>query len=124
VPGLLIDLSESGEPIGLEITAPGTVTLDDINAALKDWASIRSAPTNWRPFWLPEPIVRYNELPCLRAGRPPLSDPLGIESGGFAAACGGAGTEVASGPTESPHLAATAGRFKACTESSLDDPGE
>jgi len=35
VPGLLIDLSESGEPIGLEITAPGTVTLDDINAALE-----------------------------------------------------------------------------------------
>jgi uncharacterized protein YuzE len=35
VPGLLIDLSESGEPIGLEITAPGKVTLDDINAALK-----------------------------------------------------------------------------------------
>ncbi len=34
VPGLLIDLSESGEPIGLEITAPGKVTLDDINAAL------------------------------------------------------------------------------------------
>jgi hypothetical protein len=31
----LIDLSESGDPIGLEITAPGTVTLDDINAALR-----------------------------------------------------------------------------------------
>ncbi len=35
MPGLLIDLSENGEPIGLEITAPGTVTLDDINAALR-----------------------------------------------------------------------------------------
>ena len=35
VPGLLIDLSESGEPIGLEVTAPGTVTLEDINAALR-----------------------------------------------------------------------------------------
>jgi uncharacterized protein YuzE len=34
VPGLLIDLSESGEPIGLEITAPGRVTLNEINAAL------------------------------------------------------------------------------------------
>lgn len=35
VPGLLIDLSESGEALGLEIAAPGKVTLDDVNAALK-----------------------------------------------------------------------------------------
>lgn len=35
VPGLLIDLSESGEALGLEITAPAVVTLNDINAALK-----------------------------------------------------------------------------------------
>lgn len=35
MPGLLIDYSDSGEPLGLEITAPGKVTLDDINAALE-----------------------------------------------------------------------------------------
>ena len=33
-PGLLVDFSASGEPIGLEVTAPGKVTIEDINGAL------------------------------------------------------------------------------------------
>ena len=34
VPGLLIDFSEDGEPIGLEVTAPSKITVEDINSAL------------------------------------------------------------------------------------------
>jgi hypothetical protein len=33
-PGLRIDFSESGAPMGLEITAPGKVTVAQINAVL------------------------------------------------------------------------------------------
>ena len=33
-PGLLVDFSANGEPIGLEVIAPTQVTIDDINAAL------------------------------------------------------------------------------------------
>lgn len=33
-PGLLVDFAESGEPIGLEITSPATITLEQINAVL------------------------------------------------------------------------------------------
>lgn len=34
-PGILVDYSEAGAPIGLEITAPELVTLEEINAVLK-----------------------------------------------------------------------------------------
>lgn len=34
-PGLLVDYGQGGEPIGLEITAPDRVTLDQINAVLE-----------------------------------------------------------------------------------------
>ena len=33
-PGLLVDFSASGEPIGLEVIAPTQVTIEDINGAL------------------------------------------------------------------------------------------
>lgn len=33
--GLLVDYQADGRPIGLEITAPGKVTLDQINAVLE-----------------------------------------------------------------------------------------
>jgi len=33
--GLIIDYTESGKPIGIEITAPAAVTIGDLNAALK-----------------------------------------------------------------------------------------
>jgi hypothetical protein len=35
-PGLLIDFSEGGRPIGLEITAPGTISAATINRVLAD----------------------------------------------------------------------------------------
>jgi hypothetical protein len=34
VPGLLIDFAASGAPIGLEVTAPDIVTVEDINKTL------------------------------------------------------------------------------------------
>jgi uncharacterized protein YuzE len=33
-PGLLVDLDASGQPIGIEITAPGRVNLEQINEIL------------------------------------------------------------------------------------------
>jgi hypothetical protein len=35
VPGLLVDYAGSGEPIGLEITDPAHVTVEQINAVLE-----------------------------------------------------------------------------------------
>lgn len=32
--GMIIDYTEAGKPIGIEITAPGKVTIADINAVL------------------------------------------------------------------------------------------
>lgn len=36
-PGLLVDFSADGAPLGLEVTAPRKVTLQDINRALTHW---------------------------------------------------------------------------------------
>ena len=36
-PGLLVDLSRSGKPIGIEITAPGRVSLAAINRILAEF---------------------------------------------------------------------------------------
>ena len=36
-PGMIVDLTEAGEPIGIEITAPGMITIGDINAVLHDY---------------------------------------------------------------------------------------
>ncbi|MBN8643652.1 MAG: DUF2283 domain-containing protein [Planctomycetes bacterium] len=33
-PGLVVDLSSSGTPLGIEITAPSAVTLEDMNRVL------------------------------------------------------------------------------------------
>jgi uncharacterized protein YuzE len=33
--GLLVDYTESGKPIGIEITAPAAVTIGNLNAVLK-----------------------------------------------------------------------------------------
>ncbi len=35
-PGLIIDFNESGKPIGIEITAPSKVTVDDINCVMEN----------------------------------------------------------------------------------------
>jgi uncharacterized protein YuzE len=33
-PGMVIDYTEAGKPIGIEITAPSKVTIDDLNRVL------------------------------------------------------------------------------------------
>lgn len=35
-PGMVVDFGPSGNPIGIEITAPGQVSLDAINDVLRD----------------------------------------------------------------------------------------
>lgn len=35
-PGLIVDFSGNGLPIGIEITAPSKVTIDDINSVLEN----------------------------------------------------------------------------------------
>jgi hypothetical protein len=35
MPGVLVDYAAGGEPIGLEITALGQVTVEDVNAVLE-----------------------------------------------------------------------------------------
>ena len=33
-PGLMVDYTESGKPIGVEITAPGAISINDLNRVL------------------------------------------------------------------------------------------
>ena len=35
-PGLIIDLASNGKPLGIEITAPAQVTLDNLNQVLRE----------------------------------------------------------------------------------------
>jgi len=35
-PGMVIDFGPSGNPIGIEITSPGQISLSDINSVLQD----------------------------------------------------------------------------------------
>ena len=35
-PGMVIDFGQSGQPLGIEITAPGQVSLADVNRVLDD----------------------------------------------------------------------------------------
>jgi len=36
-PGMIVDLTEEGEVIGIEITAPGMITIADLNAVLNEF---------------------------------------------------------------------------------------
>ncbi len=35
-PGLVVDYADDGRPIGIEVTAPSVVTIEDINRVLED----------------------------------------------------------------------------------------
>ena len=50
MPGLLVDYAAGGEPIGLEITAPGKVTVGQINAALKSLGLSEMEPEELAPL--------------------------------------------------------------------------
>ena len=49
-PGILVDYAGSGEPIGLEITAPAHVTVEQINAVLVPLGFARMTPEELAPL--------------------------------------------------------------------------
>ncbi len=49
-PGILVDYAGSGEPIGLEITAPVHVTVEQINAVLVPLGFARMTPEELAPL--------------------------------------------------------------------------
>lgn len=48
--GLLVDYAASGEPIGIEITAPTQVTLEQINAVLDELGLTAADPGELAPL--------------------------------------------------------------------------
>jgi hypothetical protein len=49
-PGLIIDYSEADQPIGIEITAPGRVTLETFNALLTELGVRAVAASEFAPL--------------------------------------------------------------------------
>ena len=49
-PGLLVDYSSSGKPIGIEITAPGAIDAEQVNAALVRLGLPRLSPEELHPL--------------------------------------------------------------------------
>lgn len=49
-PGLIIDFNENGNPIGIEITAPSKVTVDDINRVLENLGLSRISSEELAPL--------------------------------------------------------------------------
>ena len=49
-PGILVDYAGSGEPIGLEITAPAHVTVEQINAVLEPLGLSGMTPEELAPL--------------------------------------------------------------------------
>ena len=49
-PGLVIDLDDAGNPIGIEITAPKTVTLSAFNSVLSDLGQPPIDETDFAPL--------------------------------------------------------------------------
>lgn len=49
-PGLLVDFSPDGQPIGVEITSPRTVTLEKINQVLKGLGLSELGPEDLAPL--------------------------------------------------------------------------
>lgn len=50
VPGVLVDYEAGGEPIGLEITAPGQVTVEEVNAVLEKLGLTAMGPEELAPL--------------------------------------------------------------------------
>jgi hypothetical protein len=49
-PGVLVDYAATGEPIGLEITAPGQVAAEEINAVLEKLGLATMGPEELAPL--------------------------------------------------------------------------
>jgi uncharacterized protein YuzE len=50
LPGVLVDFSASGEPIGLEITSPASVTVSQINGVLNTLGLAAISPEELAPL--------------------------------------------------------------------------
>lgn len=50
MPGVLVDYAAGGEPIGLEITAPGQVTVEEVNAVLEKLGLAAMGPEELAPL--------------------------------------------------------------------------
>jgi uncharacterized protein YuzE len=48
--GVHVDLDEGGAPIGIEITAPGIVTVDQLNAVLAEHGVAALDDDEWSPL--------------------------------------------------------------------------
>jgi hypothetical protein len=48
--GVLVDYAPSGEPIGLEITTPSHVTIDQVNTVLESLGVLAMAPEELAPL--------------------------------------------------------------------------
>jgi uncharacterized protein YuzE len=48
--GVHVDLDEQGAPIGIEITAPGIVTVDQLNAVLAEHGVAALDDEEWSPL--------------------------------------------------------------------------
>jgi hypothetical protein len=49
-PGMVIDFGRSGQPLGIEITAPGMVSLHDVNRVLTDLGLSPMTDTDLAPI--------------------------------------------------------------------------
>jgi hypothetical protein len=49
-PGYLVDLTEDGRPMGIEMTSPSEVTLESLNAVLAELRLERLAPEEASPL--------------------------------------------------------------------------
>jgi len=49
-PGMVVDFARTGLPIGIEITAPGMITADDVNRLLEDLGLAPVAESDLAPL--------------------------------------------------------------------------
>ena len=48
--GIHVDLDENGAPLGIEITAPGAVTIAELNAVLVQYGLVALDNQEWAPL--------------------------------------------------------------------------
>lgn len=83
LPGILVNFSASGEPIGLEIITPTSVTVSQINVVLAKFCLAAISPEELAPSKLPNPhgswvTKRGQALPSVAV---PVPGSLGLSAG-------------------------------------------
>ncbi len=51
-PGIVVDYAEDGRPIGIEITSPSAVKLNDLNRVLDSMKQSKLSDSDWAPLTL------------------------------------------------------------------------